>query len=141
MLAHWIRTQTVRLLNICRFLTTRGATPVEPKAISTTEPAARCTAATDGPAVYAYSDNCVIDLKHAVIVDVEATTAACQAEVGAAKTMIDRTFDQLDVRSFRVKIVLTYDPHPKSQPKPDRLHFRKVFACGRRHPWAPSLNP
>jgi hypothetical protein len=34
-----------------------GATPVEPKAISPTDPAARYTAAADKPAVYAYSDN------------------------------------------------------------------------------------
>jgi transposase len=33
-----------------------GATPVEPKAISPTDPAARYTAAADTPAVYAYSD-------------------------------------------------------------------------------------
>ena len=44
-----------------------GATPVEPKAISPTDPAARYTAAADKPAVYAYSDNYLIDLKHAVI--------------------------------------------------------------------------
>ncbi len=34
-----------------------GATPVEPKFISPTDPAARYTAAFAGPAVYAYSDN------------------------------------------------------------------------------------
>jgi hypothetical protein len=71
-----------------------GATPVEPKAISPTDPAARYTAAADKPAVYAYSDNYLIDLKHAVIMDVEATTAIRQAEVGAAKTMFDRTAEQ-----------------------------------------------
>ena len=71
-----------------------GATPVEPKAISPTDPAARYTAAADKPAVYAYSDNYLIDLKHAVIMDVEATTAIRQAEVGAAKTMLDRTAGQ-----------------------------------------------
>jgi hypothetical protein len=43
------------------------------------------------PAVYAYSDNCFVDLKHAVILDVEATMAIRQAEVSAAKTMLDRT--------------------------------------------------
>jgi hypothetical protein len=46
-------------------------------------------------AAYAYSDNYLIDLKHAVIMDVEATTAIRQAEVGAAKTMLDRTAEQL----------------------------------------------
>ena len=65
----------------------RGATPKEPKAISPTDPAARYTAAANTPAVYAYSDNYLVDLKNAVIMDVEATTAIRQAEVGAAKTM------------------------------------------------------
>jgi hypothetical protein len=58
-----------------------GATPVEPKAISPTDPAARYIAAADKPAVYAYSDNYLIDLKHAVIMDVEATTTIRQAEL------------------------------------------------------------
>ena len=79
-----------------------GATPVEPKAISPTDPAARYTAAADKPAVYAYSDNYLIDLKHAVIMDVEATTAIRQAEVGAAKTMLDRTAEQFDVAPSRL---------------------------------------
>ena len=37
------------------------------------------------------ADNYLIDLKHAVIMDVEAATAVRQAEVTAAKTMIERT--------------------------------------------------
>ncbi len=79
-----------------------GATPVEPKFISPTDPAARWTAASGGPAVYAYADNYLIDLKHAVIMDVEATTAVRQAEVTAAKTMIDRTADRLGVTPERL---------------------------------------
>ena len=74
-----------------------GATPVEPKVISPTDPAARYTASANSVAGYAYSDNYLIDLKHAVIVDVEATTTIRQAEVGAAKTMLDRTAEQFDV--------------------------------------------
>lgn len=42
-------------------------------------------------AYYAYCDNYLIDVDHAVIVDVEATTAVRQAEVGAAQTMLTRT--------------------------------------------------
>jgi len=72
-----------------------AATPVEPKFTSPTDPAARWTAASGGPAIYAYADNYLIDLKHAVIMDVEATTAVRQAEVTAAKTMIERTADRL----------------------------------------------
>ena len=37
-----------------------------------------------------------------MIVDVEATTAIRQAEVGAAKTMLDRTAEQFDVRPSRL---------------------------------------
>jgi hypothetical protein len=79
-----------------------GATPVEPKFISPTDPAARWTAAGGGPAIYAYADNYLIDLKHAVIMDVEATTAVRQAEVTAAKTMIERTADRLEVTPARL---------------------------------------
>jgi hypothetical protein len=42
------------------------------------------TASANFVAAYAYSDNYLIDLQHAVIMDVEATTAIRQAEVGAA---------------------------------------------------------
>jgi hypothetical protein len=52
-----------------------GATPVAPKAISPTDPAARYTAWANSVAAYAYSDYYLIDLKRAVIMDVEATTA------------------------------------------------------------------
>jgi transposase len=79
-----------------------GATPVEPKSISPTDPAARYTAAADTPAVYAYSDNYLVDLKNAVIMDVEATTAVRPAEVGAAKTMLDRTAERLAVAPSRL---------------------------------------
>jgi transposase len=79
-----------------------GATSTEPKAISPVDPAARYTAAANTAAVYAYSDNYLVDLKHAVIMDVEATTAIRQAEVGAAKTMLDRTAERLDVTPLRL---------------------------------------
>jgi hypothetical protein len=51
--------------------------------ISPTDPAARYTASANSVAGYAYSDNYLIDLKHAVIVDVEATTTIRQAEVSS----------------------------------------------------------
>jgi transposase len=74
-----------------------AATPVEPKFISPVDPAARWTASWGGPAVYAYCTNYLIDVEHAVIVDVEPSTAVRQAEVTAAKTMIDRTHDRFDL--------------------------------------------
>ena len=82
-----------------------GATPVEPKAISADRSSGSSyTAAADTPAFYAYSDNYLIDLKHAVIMDVEATTAIRQAEVGAAKTMLDRTAEQFEVAPSRLVV-------------------------------------
>ena len=54
------------------------------------------------PAVNAYSDDYLIDLKHAVIMDAKATTAIRQAEVGAAKTMLDRTAEQFEVAPSRL---------------------------------------
>jgi transposase len=68
-----------------------AATPVVPKFISHADPAARWTGANGGLAFFAYCTNYLIDLKCAVIVDVEATTAVRQAEVTAQRRMIDRT--------------------------------------------------
>src|SRR5580700_10000865 len=79
-----------------------GATPIETKAISPTDPAARYTASANSVAGYAFSDNYLVDLKHAVIVDVEATTTIRQAEVGAAKTMLDRTAEQFELTPSRL---------------------------------------
>ena len=79
-----------------------AATDVAPKFISPVDPAARWTAATSGPAFYAYCTNYLIDLKCAVIMDVEPTTAIRQAEVTAAKTMIERTAERFGVEPERL---------------------------------------
>ena len=79
-----------------------AATPVQPKFVSPVDPAARWTAASRGPAVFAYADNYLIDLKCAVIMDVEPTTAVRQAEVPAAKTMIARTAERIGVEPARL---------------------------------------
>src|SRR5438477_12708665 len=57
------------------------------------DPAARWTAAHRGPVFFAYSVNHLIDVDNAIIVDVEATTAIRQAEVTAAKRMIERSLE------------------------------------------------
>jgi hypothetical protein len=44
-----------------------------------------------GPAFFAYSDNYLIDIKFGIIMDVEASRAIRQAEVGAAQAMIERS--------------------------------------------------
>ena len=79
-----------------------AATDVEPKFISPVDPAARWTAAAGGPACFAYCDNYLIDLKCAVIMDVEPTTAVRQAEVTAAKTMIVRTAERFGIEPERL---------------------------------------
>jgi transposase len=74
-----------------------AATPVVPKFISHADPASRWTGANGGLAFFAYCTNYLIDLKCAVIVDVEATTAVRQAEVTAQRRMIDRTQERFDL--------------------------------------------
>jgi transposase len=73
-----------------------AATEVTPKFIAPADPAARWTAAHRGPAFFAYSANYLIDVDNAIIVDVEATTAIRQAEVTAAKRMIERSLECFD---------------------------------------------
>src|SRR5271165_669032 len=75
-----------------------AATPVAPKFVSLSDPAAQWTAARKGPAFFAYSTNYLIDTDHGVIVDVEATRSIRQAEVGAAQTMLDRTEDRFGLK-------------------------------------------
>jgi IS5 family transposase len=65
-----------------------AASPTRPKFISRSDPAAQWTGALKGHAFFA--TNYLIDLDHAIIVDVEASRAIRQAEVGAARTMIER---------------------------------------------------
>ena len=68
-----------------------AATEIVPKFISPADPAARRTGAHGGQAFFAYSTNYLIDVENAIIVDIEPTTAIRQAEVLAAKRMIERT--------------------------------------------------
>ena len=74
-----------------------AATDVTPKFISPADPAARWTGAHGGQAFFAYSANYLIDVSNAIIVDVEATTAIRQAEVLAAKRMIERSMERFDL--------------------------------------------
>src|SRR5258706_8629531 len=52
--------------------------------------------------VLAYSDNYLIDVKVGIIMDVEASRAIRQAEVGASKTMIERTQERFDIKPERL---------------------------------------
>ena len=61
-----------------------------------------------GPAFFAYATNYLIDTNNAVIVNVEATRAIRQAEVGAARTMIERTKKLVGLHPKRFAADTTY---------------------------------
>src|SRR3990170_4305265 len=79
-----------------------AATPVLPRLVSPSDPAARWTGAEGGLAYFAYATNYLIDLDHAIIVDVEPTTAIRQAEVTAAKRMIERSRERFGLYPARL---------------------------------------
>jgi transposase len=89
-----------------------AATEVTPKFVSPSDPAAQWTGAMRGPAFFAYADNYLIDVKFGVIMDVEASRAVRQAEVGAAKTMIDRTEERFGVKPERLAADTAYGSAP-----------------------------
>jgi IS5 family transposase len=74
-----------------------AATSIAPSRISPVDPASRYTSAHGGQAQFCYATNYLIDVKNAVIVDIEASTAVRQAEVTAAKRMIERAHNDLDL--------------------------------------------
>src|SRR5947209_8802546 len=79
-----------------------AASDVTPKFIAPSDPATRWTAAHRGPAFFAYSTNYLIDADNAIIVDVEATTAIRQAEILAAKRMIEHSLEHFDLDPERL---------------------------------------
>jgi len=85
-----------------------AATPVVPKQLAVTDPAARWTAATRERAFFAYSTNYLIDLDHAVIVGVEATTSVRQAEVTAQRRMIERAQERFGLWPERLAADTAY---------------------------------
>src|SRR4030081_3783766 len=79
-----------------------AASEGRPKFIAPADPATRWPRAHRGPAFFAYSANYLIDTDHAIIVDVEATTAIRQAEVLAAKRMVERSITRFDLYPARL---------------------------------------
>jgi hypothetical protein len=79
-----------------------AATEVTPKFVSPSDPAARWTGAHGGQAFFAYSTNYLVDVENAIIVDIEATTAIRQAEVVAAKRIIERSIERFGLYPSRL---------------------------------------
>jgi transposase len=121
-----------------------AASDTAPKFVSPSDPAAQWTGAKRGPAFFAYSDNYLVDVKFGVIMDVEASRAIRQAEVGTAKTMVERTEKRFDIKPKRFAADTAYgsgsnlnwlvndkdiEPHipviDKSKRNDGRLHVRQ----------------
>jgi transposase len=85
-----------------------SATPVQPKTISPSDPAARFTGANGDRAFFAYSTNYLVDLDNAVIVDVQATAPVRQAEVGAVRDMLIRTAERFDLHPDKLAADTAY---------------------------------
>src|SRR5262245_21376683 len=89
-----------------------AASEVTPKFISPSDPAAQWTGAMRGPAFFAYANNYLIDVKFGVIMDVAASRAIRQAEVGSAKTMIERTQARFNIKPARLAADTAYGSAP-----------------------------
>src|ERR1700757_4454507 len=89
-----------------------AATDVEPKFVSPSDPAAQWTGALKGPAFFAYADNYLIDVRFGIIVDVEASRAMRQAEVGAARVMLERTEECFGLKPERLAADSAYGSAP-----------------------------
>ncbi len=74
----------------------------KPKAMSPSDPSAAWTTRGRHKVMFGYSLNYLIDMEHAVIVDVEATPTRISKEVDATETMIERTEDRFALKPNHV---------------------------------------
>jgi hypothetical protein len=80
--------------------------------VSPSDSAAQWTGALKGPAFFAYADNYLIDVRCGVIVDVEASRAVRQAEVGAARTMLEWAEERFGLKPQRLAADSAYGAAP-----------------------------
>jgi len=79
-----------------------------PKVISPSDPQSAWTAKANKRVQFGYGLNYLIDIKNAVIVDVEATPARTYDEVAATQTMLDRTQERFDLKPKRLAADTAY---------------------------------
>ena len=79
-----------------------------PKVISLSDPSSAWTAKANKRVLFGYGLNYLIDTKHAVIVDVEATPARTYDEVAATETMIERTEKRFRLKPRRIAADTAY---------------------------------
>ena len=89
-----------------------AASDVSPKFVAPADPAAQWTGALRNAAFFAFADNYLIDIKYGIIMDVEATRAIRQAEVGASQTMIERTEECFGIKPGWVVADTAYGAAP-----------------------------
>ena len=77
---------------------TAAADRKPPKVISPSDPSSAWTAKANKRVQFGYGLNYLIDVEHAIIVDVEATPARTYDEVASTRTMIERTEQRLDLK-------------------------------------------
>jgi transposase len=80
----------------------RNAKRKPPKVVSPSDPFSAWTAKANKRVQFGYGLNYLIDVEHAVIVDVEATPARTFDEVAATKVMINRTEQTFDLKPKRL---------------------------------------
>ena len=69
-----------------------------PKVISPSDPSSAWTAKANKRGQFGYGLNYLIDVEHAIIVDVEPTPARTYDEVASTRTMLERTEQRLDLK-------------------------------------------
>jgi hypothetical protein len=89
-----------------------AATEAVPKFVSPSDPAAQWIGALKEPAFFACANNYLIDVQFGVIVNVEAPRAVRQAEVGAAKTVLERTEERFGLKPQRLAADSAYGSAP-----------------------------
>jgi Transposase DDE domain len=76
--------------------------------ISPSDPSSAWTAKANKRVLFGYGLNYLIDVEHAIIVDVEATPARTYDEVGATRTMLERTRQRLKLSPRRLAADTAY---------------------------------
>ncbi len=95
--------------------------------MSLSDPQSRWTGAIGGPA---FSTNYLIDVKHGVIMDVEATPAHRTAEIDSTKTMVDRAEARFEITLERLIGETGYGTAPTLARMVDEKVSSRTFRCG-----------
>ena len=85
-----------------------GSDRKPPKVISPSDPSSAWTAKANKRVLFGYGLNYLIDVEHAIIVDVEATPARTYDEVAATRTMLERTRQRFGLSPRRLAADTAY---------------------------------